>query len=148
VISSVNTPTDPRESSGPKTNGHTVSRHYLLNKKLNEKRKKNSPKYRSQHVVLPDDCQTALPAYSARSDLLCVVSPVFLASSFLTATAECLCYSPKGQNKKGRALFTLERLICCPRQIIPPTTDDVCVFDWLKRGQKQGELCTLSGHDC
>jgi hypothetical protein len=49
----------------------------------------------------------------------------------------------KAKTEKRKPLFTLERLIYCPREIILPTTDDVCVFDWLKRGPKKGN-CVLS----
>lgn len=49
----------------------------------------------------------------------------------------------RAKTEKGIALFTLERLIFCPREIIPPTMDDVCVFDWLKWGQKKGTVYSL-----
>ncbi len=136
-------PTLERAVGQKRTATQSVVITYLI-KKLNEKRKKNSPKYRSQHVVLPDDCQTALPAYSARSDLLCVVSPVFFASSFLTATAECLCYSPKGQNRERKSPFHIRT------GDMLSTSDNSPNYGWRVRcwlveaRPKKRELCTLS----
>lgn len=140
-------PTLERAVGQKRTATQSVVITYLI-KKLNEKRKKTR-----QNIVLSTwFCQmTARQRYLRTPHA--AISYVWFRQFFSPAAFSRLLPSVsvtvrRAKTEKGRALFTLERVICFPRQIIPPTTDDVCVFDWLKRGQKQGELCTLSGHDC
>lgn len=135
-------PTDPRESSGPKTNGHTVSRQYLLIRKLNKKRKKLAKisfSARGFARSLPDNTTGVLRTQRSLMRGFASFSP----AAFSRLLPSVSIKVRKAKTEKRRALFTSERLICCPREIIPPAMDDVCVFDWLKRGQEKGN-CVLS----
>ncbi len=135
-------PTLERAVRQKRTATQSVVSTYLI-KKLNEKRKKTR-----QNIVLSTwFCQmTARQRYLRTPHA--AISYVWFRQFFSPAAFSRLLPSVsvtvrRAKTEKGRALFTLERVICFPRQIIPPTTDDVCVVDWLKRGQKKGN-CVLS----
>jgi len=66
------------------------------------------------------------------------------ASSFLTATAECLCYSPKGQNREAKSPFHIRTADMLSTWDKFPQLRMTCAFliGWSEA--KKRELCTLS----
>jgi len=97
-------PTLERAVGQKRTATQSVVSTYLI-KKLNEKRKKKLAKISFSAGgfarSLPDSATCVL---RTQRSLMCGFAS-FFASSFLTATAECLCYSPKGQNRERKSPF-------------------------------------------
>jgi len=95
---------------------------------------------------LPDSATCVL---RKQRSLMCGFAS-FFASSFLTATAECLCYSPKGQNRERKSPFHIRTADMLS------TWDNSPNYEWRVRcwvveaRPKKGNCvhCTLSGHDC
>ncbi len=113
-----------RESSGPKTSGHTVSRQYLLIKKLNEKRKTKLAKIsfsaRGFARSLPDNTTSVLRTQRSLTCGFASFSPgkSIFATAFSRLLPSVSVTLRRAKKEKRIALFTLELLKFCPREII------------------------------